>query len=168
MSNDQANDTAQNEELNALLGRMNPQIADLLVRMMAVKSLDLQQVRAFRDELVGLNQSVAKSDEERNAITFAFTSLMDRAEAEELISPASIENFRNIRKSDYLMLMVVQATTTDGMIDPDRLEYVTAREVEQGRLAADDDFRQHAITGAATHGKAAKPKKGFFGRLLGG
>jgi hypothetical protein len=166
MSTEQASGAPHVEGLNELLSRMNPRIADLLVRMMEVKTLDLEQVRAFRDELVELNQSAAKSDEEQNALAFAFTSLMNRTETEGLISPDAIENFRNLRKSDYLMLMIVQATT-DGMIDPDRLEYVTAREVEQGRLAADDDFRQHAMTGAATLGKTATPKKGFLGRLFG-
>ena len=56
-------------------------------------------------------------------------------------------------------MLMVQALIGD-RVDPDRLEYVTRREVEAGRLAADDDFRKLAAAGANVLGKSARAPKG--------
>jgi hypothetical protein len=66
------------------------------------------------------------------------------------------------------MMLSVQALVGD-LIDPDRLEYVTRREVEAGRLAADNSFRKFAADAANVLGKSARaPKRrNWLRRLLG-
>jgi hypothetical protein len=56
-------------------------------------------------------------------------------------------------------MLSVQAMLGDH-IDPDRLEYVTRREVEAGRLAADDEFRKLAAAGAKVLSKSSHTAKG--------
>lgn len=153
-------------EVSELLQRMSPRIADLLLRMMELDALTLEDVRPFRDEIVLLNHS-AQTDEEQSALLFAFLSLMDRVEGLGL-DDGTLDTLRDLRRADYLMMLNVQALVGD-LIDPDRLEVVTLREVEAGRMAADDDFRQFAVAGAAVLGKptVAPRAQGLFRRLFG-
>ena len=64
----------------------------------------------------------------------------------------TLEKLRGLRKADYLAMLNVPALRGD-LIDPDRLEAITRREVEAGRLAADDDFRRLSVAGASVLGK---------------
>lgn len=159
MTGDQQSEEA---ELQALLERMSPGISDLMVRMMTIEGLTWPQARAFRDEIVELNKA-AHNDEEQTALVFAFHSLMNRVEALDLIDPSSLQNFRNVREADYRMLLSVQAMIGE-LIDPIRLELVTRREVEAGRLAADNDFRRFAIKSAKDF---TEPKSSWLRRLFG-
>jgi len=143
---DHANDLA---EVSELLERMSPGIADLLSRMMKLR-LTFFDVRPLRDEIVQLNKT-AQTDEEQSALLFAFNALMDRTETMGL-DRDTLEKLRGLRKADYLAMLNVPALRGD-LIDPDRLEAITRREVEAGRLAADDDFRRLSVAGASVLGK---------------
>jgi len=157
------NGRSEEAELHALLQRMSPGISDLMVRMMTIEGLTWPQARAFRDEIVELNK-IARNNEDQTALVFAFHSLMNRVEELGLIDPSSLQHFKNTREADYRMLLGVQAMIGE-MIDPIRLELVTRREVEAGRLASDNDFRQFAIKSAQDF---SKPKSSWFRRLFGG
>jgi hypothetical protein len=159
---DNANDLAK---LSEMLGRMSPGTADLLSRMMKLERLTLFDVRPLRDEIVQLN-TTAQTDEEQSALLFAFNALMDRTETIGLDRDA-LERLKGLRKADYLMMLNVQATRGD-LIDPDRLEAVTRREVEAGRMAADDEFRRLSIAGASVLGKRLpSERRSWFQRLFG-
>jgi polyhydroxyalkanoate synthesis regulator phasin len=158
---------SEDAELDALLQRMSPDIADLMLRMMKKDELTWEKARAFRDEIVELNKNT-QTDEEQSALVFAFNSLMNQVEEFDLIDPSSLDHFRNVREADYKMMLSVQAMIGDH-IDPDRLECITRREVEAGRLSADDKFRQLAVSGATVLGTRAgnAPKRGsWLGRLF--
>jgi len=144
-------------ELDALLQRIAPAIADVISRLMAVHDLSWADARKFRDEIVDLN-GIAETDEEQSTLLFAFVSLMDRVEQLELIDSASLEDFRRVRRADYLMMLNVQAMVGD-IIVPDRLAYVTRREIEAGRLGADDEFSAFAVQNSAP--------KSWFKKLFG-
>lgn len=145
------------EETQALLDRMSPEISNLMVRMMSRRCQNWGQARALRDEIVELNK-VAKTGEEQAAICFAFNALMDNVEADDLIDPSSLDQFRNVRKADYKMIVAQQAWIGEN-VDPARLEAVTRREVEAGRLDAHDGLRQLAIDAAAVMGKSVNAIK---------
>jgi hypothetical protein len=154
-------------ELHGLLERMSPQISDLMLRMMSINGLTWEQARAFRNEIVELNKT-AKTDEEQSSLLFAFNSLMDHVEELNLIDPGSLDKLKGVRKADYLMMLNVQAMIGD-VIDPSMLEYVTRREVEAGRLAADDGLRKLAVASAEVLGKSANTPRSqnWLGRLFG-
>jgi hypothetical protein len=154
-------------EMHALLQRISPAIGGLLVRMMSAGVATWPEARAYRDEIVALNPS-ARTDEEQTALLFAFDSVMNRVEVDELIAPESFADFRNVRKADYLMMLNVQAMDGDS-IHPVRLDEITRREVAAGRLAADDEFRQLALAGGSVLGEKRQEasRSGFFARLFG-
>src|SRR6516225_6690899 len=110
---------SEDAELDALLRRMSPGIADLMLRMMKKDELTWEKARAFRDEIVELNKN-AQTDEERSALVFAFNSLMNQVEKFDLIDLSSLDHFRNVREADYKMILSVQAMIGEH-IDPDRL-----------------------------------------------
>ena len=158
---DHANDLA---EVSELLERMSPGIADLLSRMMKLR-LTFFDVRPLRDEIVQLNKT-AQTDEEQSALLFAFNALMDRTETMGL-DRDTLEKLRGLRKADYLAMLNVQALRGD-LIDPDRLDAITRREVEAGRLAADDDFRRLSVAGASVLVKRSpSDRRSWFQRLFG-
>jgi hypothetical protein len=66
------------------------------------------------------------------------------------------------------MMLNVEASQ-NGIIDPKALDEATAREVEAGRLAADDEFRRFAAAGGALLGRKPVPttKRGLFSKFFG-
>src|SRR5712692_801501 len=88
--------TEEDVELNVLLQRMSPGIADLMLRMMSKEELTWEKARAFRDEIVELNKT-AQTDDEKAALAFAFNSLMNQVEEFDLMDPSSLGHFRNVR-----------------------------------------------------------------------
>jgi hypothetical protein len=157
---------SEDAELKALLQRMSPGIADLMLRMMSKEELTWEKARAFRDEIVEINKT-AQTDEEQTALVFSFKSLMNQVEEFDLIDPSSLDHFKNVREADYKWMLSVQAMIGEH-IDPDRLEYITRREVAAGRLAADDKFRELAVAGAMVLGTSGNEPKGrsWLGRLF--
>jgi HD superfamily phosphohydrolase len=157
----------EEEEFNALLQRLSSGIADLMLRMMQTAPRTWEEAKAYRDEIVELNR-IAQTDEEQGSLLFAFNALMAQVAERRLVDDASLEKLKGVREADYRAMVIVQALIGD-QIDPDRLEYVTRREVEAGRLAPDNDFRNFAIAGANVLGKPADAPKGrnWLGRLFG-
>ncbi|MGA7324262.1 MAG: hypothetical protein WBX25_07230 [Rhodomicrobium sp.] len=155
------------EDTQALLDRMSPQISELVVRMTVPHEHTWESTLAFRNEIIELNK-IAKTDEEQLSLCFAFHALMDDAEKRGLIHPNQREIFKGLRKTDYVHMLSVQALIR-GSIDPTLLEHVTRREVEACRLSAEDDFRKLAVAGAAVLGKSVTRPKGqtWLGRLFG-
>lgn len=155
------------EEFNSLLRRLTPQIADLMLRMMQTSPRTWPEAKSYRDEIVELNR-VAETDEEQSALLFAFNALIDNVAERGLLDKDALERLGAVREADYRAMLVVQSLIGD-QIDPDRLEYVTRREVEAGRLRADDEFRKHAVAGANALGASARAAKagGWLGRLFG-
>jgi hypothetical protein len=157
--------SSEETELSTLLKRMSPGIADLMLRMKSKEELTWEKARAFRDEIVELNKT-AQTDEEQTALVFAFHSLMNQVEEFELVDPSSLDHFRNVREADYKMMLSAQALIGEH-INPDRLECITRREVEAGRLAADDKFRQLAVAGATVLGTSGNSTgRGWLSRLF--
>ena len=149
------------------LRRLSPGTSDLTLRMMQTAAQTWEEAKSYRDEIVELNR-VAQTDEEQGVLLFAFNALMNRVAQHGLVDAASLEELKRVREADYKMMLYVQAMVGD-RVDPDRLEHVTRREVEAGRLPADDNFRKLAAAGAAGLGKSAHLPKGrnWLRRLFG-
>lgn len=162
MSSLDFNSPEEEQKFNSLLHRLSPGIADLTLRMMQTAPRTWEEAKAYE-----LNR-IAQTDEEQSVLLFAFNALMDQVTHQGLIDDESLEKLRAVRKADYQMMLAVQATVGD-LIDPDRLEYLTRREVEAGRLAVDDDFRKFALAGANVLGKSAvrSKRRNWLGRLFG-
>ena len=153
------------KETRALLDGMNPEISNLMVRMMEPHERTWESTWESRNAIVKLNE-IAKTEEEQLFLCFAFHALMDEAEQRGLIDPISLGKFKAVRKADYLMMLNVQAMVGD-LIDPSKLEHVTRREVEAGRLDADDEFSKLAVAAGEVLGKGAPKNRNWLQRLFG-
>ena len=117
---------------------MSPEIASLHSRM--AQGGDWF---AFREEISRLHQ-VAKSQDEFVTLMEAHHNLV--GVAEHCFAPEKCAELRQIAVGEYKMFLNLEAMEHE-MINPIMLDRITAREVESGRLAADDSFRTLASAG---------------------
>ena len=155
------------DEIEDAVAGFSPQVASVARDMMTRKPADWSEVRTLRDRIVAAHSS-ATTEADSVAMLFSFTALMDHVEQSDLLDEPGLKQLAGLRRADYLMMLNVEASQ-NGIVDPDALNEVTAREVEVGRLAADDEFRRLAAAGAAVLGRRPVPpsKGGFFSKLFG-
>ena len=158
---------ADDRELDELFAAMNPKIADLMRRMMALSPETWAEAKACRDEILAVNV-LAKTDAEQASLAFAMHRMPVVLEERGFLDPVTFEEVRKLMDADYRMILW-QQSLVDDLADPDRLEQVTRREVEAGRLAAHDSMRILTVAGSEALGKGtpkAKPKS-LWDRLRG-
>lgn len=126
---------------------MNPEIASIHERM--AQGGDWSD---FRKEISRLLHDEARTQEEYVTLLEAHSNLM--AMAEYCFPPDQCEQLRQIGKGEYLSFLNVEAMEGD-QINPILLDQITAREVESGRMASDDDFREFAKAGGSVLGDSA-------------
>lgn len=105
----------------------------------------------FREEIAQLHEQ-AQTQEEFVTLLEAHHRLV--AVAQECFDPATSTKLRGIAYGEYKAFLLAESQE-QGLINPLMLNYITAREVEAGRLAADDPLRQHAAAGATLGDSAA-------------
>ncbi|MDP9421637.1 MAG: hypothetical protein M3Q19_02170 [Pseudomonadota bacterium] len=125
---------------------MNPEIASVHERM--AQGGDWM---TFREEIARLHNE-AKTQEEYVTLLEAHRNLI--AVAEDCYSPEKCAEIRRIAEGEYKLFLNIEAME-GGSINPIMLDRITAREVDAGRLAPDDSFRQLAVAGGATLGDSA-------------
>ncbi|QNP46068.1 hypothetical protein H9L14_01995 [Sphingomonas sediminicola] len=120
----------------------------------------------FKDQIVFLHGDV---DNEADRVTLIeiYLSLMELAERQFIAQGADPTEIRNLKNAEHKFFCIKEATIGEN-VDPDLLLQVTQREVDAGRLPADDGLYQHAKDGAAVFGRGSAPeRKGFFNKLFG-
>ena len=119
-------------------------VSDLIERLQALPigvPMDLPKIRTEIDA----EFKRARTTAEREALLTIFKAVMDAAERQ--IKAQDLEEFNKLRRKDYSLLLIQEAVMPDGNVDPQKLEDITRREVEAGRMALDDDFRKFAMAG---------------------
>lgn len=134
---------------------MNPEIASLHDRMSQGGDW-----RTFQQEIGRLHKEARTQDE--------YVTLLDAhrilvAVAEDCFDPETCAEVRKIAASEYKTFLLAEAMEGD-LVNPVLLDRITAREVESGRLAPDDDLRHLASAGGSTLGDAANMR---YDRKLG-
>jgi hypothetical protein len=89
----------------------------------------------------------ATTTSEREFCLGLHKSLMDAVE--QTIDPGHMDEFRKTRAQDYRLLLIKEAALgcDDGILDPAKMAAITRREVDAGRLSADDDLHRLAVSG---------------------
>ena len=110
--------------------------------------------RAFRDEIAALHaeattekEYVALLEAHRNLVAVGKLAYDEETYAKLL--PIAAAEYRNFLNKEAM---------EDGVVNPMRLERVTHREVEAGRLDANDSFRTLAVSAASVLGDSAEVK----------
>jgi hypothetical protein len=117
-----------------------PVILDFAERLQNKTDINVKETR---DELYKYN-AIAKTETEQAIICALFVAIMNYWKRQY---PGD-EKIANLAEADYKFLLMSQSLNADKTINPAKLERVTRREVEAGRLDENDDFRQHAVCGA--------------------
>lgn len=157
---------ANSDEIEEAVAGFSPQVAGVARDMMSRTPVDWSEARALRDRIVAAHRS-AECEADRVAMLFSFQALMDHVEQSEMLDESGLRQLAGLRRADYLMMLNLEALR-DGNVDPDALDNVTAREVEAGRLAPNDEFRRLAAAGASLLGRrpAATSKGGLFSKFF--
>lgn len=126
---------------------MNLEIASLHERM--AKGGDWH---AFRDEIAALHEKAA-TEEEYVTLLEAHRNLV--AVGKFAYDDETYAKLLPIAAAEYRMFLNKEALE-NGSINPALLERITRREVEAGRLDADDDLRKLSVAGASVLGDSAE------------
>lgn len=126
-------------------------------------------IKEFRDRIVALHEE-SGSEDERTILIQCYCNLMDLAERQATTHQIDVERLREVRSSEMRFFCIKEAMLDGENIDPDELLRVASREVDAGRMPA-DDFLEHARAGADVFGTARQSEeskgRGFLSRLLG-
>lgn len=125
---------------------MNPEIATLHDRMSQGGDW-----RTFQQEIDRLHKE-SRTQDEYVTLLEAHRNLV--AVAEHCFSPETCAEVRRIAASEYKTFLLAEAMEGE-LVNPVVLDRITAREVEAGRLAPDDDLRQLASAGGSVIGDPA-------------
>ena len=117
-----------------------------------------------------MTQAAAKVQRPGNDVYSSSAALREQREAQAMPKEAQAAAAAEIHGVALGRLREAQQVdSVDGNVDPERLERVTRREVEAGRMAWNSDFRAFALAAATVFGKGGVPPKprGWLGRLVG-
>ncbi len=114
----------------------------------------------WREEIAELHKRATTQDEYVKLLNahFVLGHLID-----EVYDKETAEKIRAVHSGEYKLFLNKEAMGNGDLINPAMLDKITTREVEAGRLAPDDDFRQLAAAGGQVLGDStyttAKPSR---------
>jgi hypothetical protein len=119
--------------------------SELLERMMAtVRQGPLVEWNKFRNEIVEHFRR-ATSTPERVALLRVYKVLMDSVEQSPGFAPEDMAKIKEARLSEYRLMLIAEALRPDGLAVPQKMEEITRREIEAGRMSTDDGLREDAV-----------------------
>jgi hypothetical protein len=125
--------------------------------------------RKVREEIVDAHGR-ATSIAERVLCLDLHKAIMDAVERQGVIAPEDLEKFRDVRRRDYLHLLVQESMIglTDGHLNAQKIAEITRREVKAGRLAEDDELHELAEAAAMVLGSPPVPHRGSVSERIKG
>ncbi len=124
---------------------MLPEIASLDERM--AKGGDWME---WRDEIAQLHQRATTQKEYMILLRgHAILGIL----ADKVFDEETARRIKDLHQAEYLSFLSKEATEGD-LVNPALLDRITEREVMEGRLAADDEYRQFAAAGGQVLGDA--------------
>jgi hypothetical protein len=105
----------------------------------------------------------AKTFEERGQLLKIYVTLMNAVERMELVK--DVETFRETRRKDYNLLLIVEATDGKDIV-PSKLLAVTRREIAAGHIDEKHELYQLALADNYVP-TPRSPQKSWWARLMG-
>jgi hypothetical protein len=119
-------------------------VSELLERLAAHPAGTPLDWRKIREEIHAEHEH-ATTTADRVTLLAIHKAIMDNAERS--IAPEYMERFKEARRQDYCLL-IARETVVGENVDPHKLDEITRREVEAGRMAPDDNLREIGMIGA--------------------
>ncbi len=126
-------------------------IQALVLATLSNKNLNLNVIENFHSSVSEINKD-AKTDEYQVKLINITADFEHLFEINSDLTPQSLQILRQARQITYRQMLVEQGSV-GGNVDPDRMERITRREVDAGRMTPDDDFRQLAVASSLVMGK---------------
>ena len=126
-------------------------IQALVLATLSIKNINVDVIENFHNSTSDINKD-AKTEKDQVALINITAEFEHLFEINSDLTPQSLKTLRQVRQITYRQMLIVQGSV-DGNVDPDRMERITSREVEAGRMAPDDDFRQLAVASSLVMGK---------------
>jgi hypothetical protein len=123
-------------------------VANLIERFSATVQSGIGDWRPWREEILAEHHA-ATTASDRVLCLQLMNALMGAIERNN-IEPQNLDAFRKSRREQYCAMLIQEAIIgrTDGNVDPVVMASITSREVRDGRMMADDEFHQLAVSGA--------------------
>ena len=107
---------------------------------------------AFREEISFLHERATTQEE---YVTLLRAHSILGVLVDDVYDKQVASEIRKVHRAEYLVFLNKEALEDGETINPAMLARITEREVEAGRLAPDDDFRQLAAAGGRVLGDSA-------------
>ena len=104
----------------------------------------LREWNKFRNEIVKNFKRVSTTSE-RVALLRAYKALMDAVEQAPGLASKDIAEINEARLSEYRSMLVAEGAWPDGFLDSQKMEEITRREIEAGRMSPDDVLRKDTV-----------------------
>jgi hypothetical protein len=116
----------------------------------------LREWNKFRNEIVKNFKRVSTTSE-RVALLRAYKALMDAVEQAPGLASKDIAEINEARLSEYRSMLVAEGAWPDGFLDPRKMEEITRREIEAGRMSPDDVLRKDTVRALSEIGVGVPP-----------
>jgi hypothetical protein len=116
----------------------------------------LREWNKFRNEIVNHFKRVSTTSE-RVALLRAYKALMDAVEQAPGLASKDIAEINEARLSEYRSMLVAEGAWPDGFLDSQKMEEITRREIEAGRMSSDDVLRKDAVRALSEIGVGVPP-----------
>ena len=131
--------------------------SEILERMLAAGyDGSLREWNKFRNEIVKKFKCVSTTSE-RVALLRAYKVLMDAVEQAPGLASKDIAEINKARLSEYRLLLVAEGAGPDGFLDSRKMEEITRREIEAGRMSPDDVLRKDTVRALREMGVGVPP-----------
>ncbi|OJU22312.1 MAG: hypothetical protein BGN95_12275 [Sphingomonas sp. 66-10] len=122
---------------------MDQRVIDLWDRLMAYGESGSAPLPAIRDEVLELHEAIT-DEESRLGLMRIFNLVCDLVAVHLQETNGDLEAFAQHRHGQIWMFLRAECLV-DGVLDRNRLRYVTWREVQAGRMTEDDPLRRYAL-----------------------
>jgi hypothetical protein len=116
----------------------------------------LREWNKFRNEIVKHFKRVSTTSE-RVALLRAHKALMDAVEQAPGLASKDIAEINEARLSEYRSMLVAEGAWPDGFLDSQKMEEITRREIEAGRMSSDDVLRKDTVRALSEIGVGVPP-----------
>ena len=116
----------------------------------------LREWNKFRNEIVK-NFKRVSTTLERVALLRAYKALMDAVEQAPGLASKDIAEINEARLSEYRSMLVAEGAWPDGFLDSQKMEEITRREIEAGRMSPDDVLRKDTVRAVSEIGVGVPP-----------
>jgi len=131
--------------------------SELLERMIAgTREGSFLEWNKFRGEIVEHFRR-ATTTPERVALLRAYKALMDAVEQAPGFAEEDAGKIKKLRLREYRLMLIAEAARPDGLAEPQKMEVITRREIEAGRMSPDDGLREDAVRTLTQMGRDVSP-----------